>query len=91
MSDDEDGTVACQLVCCGDRLIRVAEIVDHNQLDPLAEHAAGGIEILDRESGAALELPAEPRLRARHRARHPNQDLRPSGPAERGGEDDHGG
>ena len=61
-------------------MIRVAEVVRYNELDLLAEHAAGGIEILDRGSGAALELLAEPRLRAGHWAGHANPDLGRRGP-----------
>ena len=75
MPDDEDDAVAYQLVCCGDRLIRVAEVVGHNELDLLAEDAALGVEIRGRHPGAALELLAEPSLSAGHWAGHANQDL----------------
>ena len=56
MPDDEDDAVAYQLVCCGDRLIRVAEVVGHDELDLLAEEAAFAVEISGRHPGAALEL-----------------------------------
>ena len=79
MPDDEDDTVAYQLVRCGDRLIRVAKIVGHDELDLLAEEAALAVEIRGRHPGAALELLAEPRLRAGHWAGNANQDLSPDG------------
>ena len=40
MPDDEDHTVADQLVCGGDRLVGIAEVVRRDQPDLLAEHAA---------------------------------------------------
>jgi hypothetical protein len=77
MPDDEDHAVADQLVCCGDRLCRVAEVVAHDQLALLAEEAALGVEICGRHRSAALELLAKLRLRAGHWASHTNQDLGP--------------
>jgi hypothetical protein len=52
MPDDEDDAVAYQLVCCGDRLIRVAEVVAYDELDLLAEEAA-----LALRSAAAIAAP----------------------------------
>jgi hypothetical protein len=75
MPDDEDDTIAYQLVCCGDRLIRIAKVVGHEELDLLAEDATFGVEIRDRHRDTALELLAEPRLTAGHWAGHTNQDL----------------
>jgi hypothetical protein len=37
-----------------------------------------GVEIRDRDPGAALKLPAEQRLRAGHWAGHANQDFSPA-------------
>ena len=96
MPGDEDDAVADQLVCGGDRLIGVAEVVAHDELDLLAEDAALGVEIRDRHPGAALELLAEPSLTAGHWAGHTDQNFRASGcikraercQHERGGEDD---
>jgi peptide/nickel transport system substrate-binding protein len=65
MPDHQDDAVACQLVWRGDRLIRVAEVVGHDELDLLPEDAAFG-EIRGRHPGAALELLAEPGLSAGH-------------------------
>ena len=44
MSDDEDHTVADQLVCGGDRLVGVAEVVRGDEPNLVAEDAAGGVE-----------------------------------------------
>src|SRR6476660_1759912 len=79
MPDDEDDAGAYQLVRCGDRLIRVAEVVRHDELDLLVEEAAFAVDIRGRHPGAALELLAEPRLRAGHWAGNANQDLSPRG------------
>src|SRR5215217_2406499 len=96
MPDDEDDAFAYQLVCCGNRLIRIAEVVGHEELDFVAEDATLGVEIGGRHPGTALELLAEPSLTAGHWAGHTNQDFRPSGcikgterhQHERGGEKD---
>ena len=79
MPDDEDDAFAYQLVCCGNRLIRIAEVVSHEELDLVAEDATLGVEISSRHPGTALELLAEPSLTAGHCAGHTDQDLRPSG------------
>jgi hypothetical protein len=88
MPDDEDDAVAYQLVCCGDRLIRVAEVVAHEELDLLAEEAALAIEIRGRHPSTAFELLAEPRLRAAHWTSHPNPDFGRRGPCAEWRQDD---
>ena len=75
MPDDEDNAAAYQLVCCGDRLIRIAEVVGHEEVDLVAEDAALGVKIGGRHPDTALELLAEPSLTASHWAGHTNQDL----------------
>ena len=90
MPDDEDHTVTDQLLCGGDRLLGIAEVVRRDQLYLLAEHAARGVEVGHGQLRAALHLLAEPGILSRDRARHPDQDLRPGGPAERGGKHDNG-
>ena len=90
MADDEDHPVADQLPCGGDRLLGIAEVVHRDQLHLLAEHAAGGVEVGHGQRRAALHLLAEPGFLSRHRARHSDQDVRPRGPAERGGKHDNG-
>ena len=55
MPGDEDDAVARQLTGERHRLIGVAEVVAHDELDLLAEDAALGVEILDRHLGAALD------------------------------------
>ena len=75
MPGDEDHAVADQLAGERHRLIGIAEVVAHDQLDLLAEHAALGVEIRDRQPGAALILLAEPGIGAGHRAGDADQDL----------------
>jgi hypothetical protein len=75
MPDDENDAVADQLVCGGDRLIGVTEVVSDDHLDLLAKDAAISVEIRGRHTGAAFELLAEPRLSAGHRAGHADQNL----------------
>ena len=61
MPGDEDHAVADQLAGERHRLIGVAEVVAHDQLDTLAEDAALGVEIRDRHPGAALDTARRPR------------------------------
>ena len=75
MAGDEDDAVAGQLARQRHRLIGVAEVVTDDQLDTLAEHAALGVEILDRQLGAALKAIAGPGIDAGHRGGHANPDL----------------
>ncbi len=90
MADDEDHTVTDQLLCGGDRLLGIAEVVGGDEPHLLAEHAAGGVDVGHGQLRAALHLLAEPGILARQRARHSDQDFRPSGPAERGSKHDNG-
>ena len=90
MPDDEDHAVTDQLLCGGDRLLGIAEVVRRDQLHLLAEHAAGGVDVGHGQRRAALHLLAEPGIHSRHRAGHADQDFRPSGLAERDGEHDDG-
>ena len=75
MPGDEDGAVADQLAGQRHRLIGFAEVVADDQLDPLAEDAAPGVEILDRHLGGTLVLLAEPSVGAGHRAGDGDPDL----------------
>ena len=75
MPGDEDHAIADQFASQCDRLIGIAEIIADDQLDVLPEHAAPGIEIRDRQLGAALMLLAEPSVRAGHRAGRADPDL----------------
>ena len=75
MPGDEDDAVARQLARQRHRLIGVAEVVADDQLDLLAEHAALGVEILDRHLGAALIPLAGPGVDAGHRAGRADPDL----------------
>jgi hypothetical protein len=84
VSGHEDHTVADQLLCSGDRLLGIAEVVHSDQLYLLAEHAAAGVEVGHGLRRTALHLLAEPSIFPRDRARHADQDFRLSGPAERG-------
>ena len=75
MPGDEDDAIADQLAGERHRLIGVAEVVADDQLDALPEHAALGVEILDRQLGAALKPLAGPGVDAGHRRGHADQDL----------------
>ena len=90
MSVDEDHAVADQLPCGGDRLLGIAEVVDRDPLHLLAEHAALGVDVGHGERRAALHLLAVPGILSRNRDGHADQDVRPSGPAERDGKHDDG-
>ena len=90
MSDDEDHTVADQLLGGGDRLLGIAEVVRRDEPHLLAEDAAGGVDVGHGQLRATLHLLAVPGILSRHRACHADQDVRPSGPAERGGKHDNG-
>jgi hypothetical protein len=71
VSGDEDHTVTDQLLCGGDCLLGVAEVVHRGALHLLAEDAAGGVDVGHRQRRAALHLPAEPGILARHRPAMP--------------------
>jgi hypothetical protein len=80
VSDNEDDAIARQFTGNGNRLIGVAEIIAHDELDFLSENTASSIEIVDRQARSAQVLLAEPRSRACHWASHANQDLGRRGP-----------
>jgi hypothetical protein len=88
VSDHEDHTVADQLFCRGDRLFGIAVVVRRDELHPLTENAAGSIEVGHCLRRAAFQLLAEPGKATGNRASHADQDVRPRGPAERGGKQD---
>jgi hypothetical protein len=75
MTGDEDHTVADQFAGKSHRLIGVAVVVAHDQLDALPQDAAVRVEIRRRQLGATLILLAEPRVGAGHRAGHSDPDL----------------
>ena len=81
--DDEDHTVADQLLGGGDRLLGIAEVVDSDEPHLLAEYAARRIDVGHGQLRAALHLLADPGELSRHRARDPDQNFRPSRAAER--------
>ena len=64
---DEHDAGRDQLARRRDALLGVAVVVGNDQLDRLAEQAAGRVELGDRHRDPALVLLAEPRHRARHR------------------------
>ena len=75
MTGDERDFRAGDLFRHRARLLRIAGVVLDIQRQFLAEHAAGGVEILHRLFGAVLHLPAECGFAARHRARHGDGDV----------------
>ena len=91
MSDDEDRTVADQLPGGGDRLLGIAEVVHHDQLYLLAEHAAGGVEVGHGQLRAALKLLAEPGFLSRDRPAIPIRMSARAVRARRQGDNGYGG
>ncbi len=75
MPGDEDDAIARQFLGQRHRLIGVTEIVAHDQLDPLAEHATLGVEIRNRQLGGALILLAEPGQSTGHVAGDADPDV----------------
>ena len=76
MPGHEHDPVVDHLVGDRDRLLRIAGIVADLERQLLAEHAALGVEVLDRHLGAALHLIAEDRILSRHRSGGGDRDLR---------------
>jgi hypothetical protein len=89
VSGDKDHTVADQLPGGGDRLLGITEVVRRDELHLLPEYPARGVEVGYGQLRPALHLLTEPAVLSRNRARHPDQDVPPSRPAERGGKYDH--
>jgi hypothetical protein len=73
---DEGGAVADQFAGQCHRLVGVAGVVAYDQLDLLAEDAAVGVKVCNRQLRAALILLAEPGVGAGHRARDGDPDVR---------------
>ena len=91
MSGDEYYAIADQFVGERHGLIGVAGVVADDQLDALAKYTALGVEISDRELGAALILLAEPGIGPGHVAGDCDPDLGPRGRSpERRSQHDHG-
>ena len=63
-----DAVFADQLVGREDRLIGLGLVVIGDEFDLLAEHAAGGVDVLDRHGGRDLRRLAVGRRRARSAA-----------------------
>ena len=81
VAGDEDDAVTDQLAGERHRLIGIAEVVAHDQLDFLAEHAALGVEVLDRHLGAALIPLAGPGVDRRSSGWPSRSGSRPPPPA----------
>jgi hypothetical protein len=71
VSDDKDDAVRNQFPGCGDCLLGIAEVVGRDELNLLAEYAARGIDVGNRQLRTALKLLAGPCELSRHRARDP--------------------
>ena len=59
MAGDERHAVAGHLVGDGDRLLRIAGVVADIEIELLAEHAAGGVDVVDGHLAAIRHLRAE--------------------------------
>jgi hypothetical protein len=74
--DDDGDAIADQLARERHRLIGIAVVVADDEFDFLAEHAALGVEVFDRDLGAALIPVAGPGVIAGHRAGQADPDVR---------------
>src|SRR5262245_10770163 len=70
MPGDEGNSLAAHLICHRDRLLRIAGVVANLEVELLAEHAAGRVDVFDGEFGPVLHLRAEGSVLTRHRADH---------------------
>jgi hypothetical protein len=82
MSDDGSHARVHEFFGCSDRLLRIAVIIDHQELNLLAEDATRRVQLGDLHVRTLLHLLAEPSQCASHWARRADQDL---GVGERGG------
>ena len=79
VSDNEDHTVADQLLRGGERLLGIAEVIRCHDPHLLAEHAAGGVNVGHCQVRGTLQLLSEPGILASHWACHADQDLARAG------------
>ena len=77
MSGDEWHLHASEFLGNRARLLWIAGVVADLELELLAEHTAGGVDVGNRELGAILHLLSEGCLTACHRACHANGDVLP--------------
>ncbi len=75
MADHGSDARRHQFVGRCDRLLRIAVVVDDHQLEPLAENAAGRVQLGDARFHPTLHLLAEPSHAAGHRAGGADQGL----------------
>ena len=75
MSGHERHLRAGELLADRARLLRIAGVVADLQLELLAHHAAGGVDVGDRRFGAVLELGAERGVLAGHRSGDADGDV----------------
>ena len=84
MADDQRNAVGDELAGGDHRLLGIADVVGHDDLYLLAEHAARRIDVSHRHLRATLYLRACPGELSGERASDPDQHLRVRGQAERG-------
>lgn len=75
MAGNEHDAGGDQLACRHDSLLSLAIVVGNENLDGLAEQAAGRVDLGHRHRDAALVLLAEPRHAAGQGRRCPDADL----------------
>ena len=75
MARDEHHLLADYIVCCRNRLLRVARIVGDDQIELLAEYSALGVDVGNGHFGAARHLLAESGVRAGDRPDHRDGDI----------------
>ena len=74
MAGDQRDPAAGQLVGDRHRLFRIAGVVADIEIERLAEHAAGGVDVFDRHLAAVLHLRAERGILTRDRAHDGDRD-----------------
>ena len=79
MPNDEQHTISDQFLGGSDCLLRIAEIVSHDQLHLLAQHAARSIDVGDGQLRTPLQLLACPCELTRHRSCDPDQNVGANG------------
>jgi hypothetical protein len=83
VANNESDTVSHELSGGGNRLLRITEVVDHNQVYLLAKYAARSIDVRDGHFRGALLLFAGPGELSAKRIRKPDQHVCASGKSKR--------
>ena len=88
MPRDEDDTVVDELLGDGNRLFRVAGVIADDQAHRFTEHPAARIEVGDRHFGAPAKLITDREGLPAHGTGGGDQEFRPRGHDDEGGQND---